>query len=105
MTTFDVETDRRTEVRDVTDRVEAALAGDADGVATVFTRHTTAGVAVNEAEPRLMEDVESALGGLVAVRAGRARRRRGLGARRPRRERRRAPAGVARRARGDGAGQ
>ncbi|PSP68173.1 hypothetical protein BRC85_03250 [Halobacteriales archaeon QS_1_69_70] len=66
MTTFEVETDRRTEVRDVTDRVEAALAGDADGVATVFIRHSTAGVAVNEAEPRLLEDVESALGGLVA---------------------------------------
>ena len=66
MTTFDVETDRRTEVRDVTDRLEAALADDADGVATVFTRHTTAGVAVNEAEPRLLEDIESALGALVA---------------------------------------
>ena len=66
MTTFDVETDRRTEVRDVTDRIDAVLAGDADGVATVFTRHTTAGVAVNEAEPRLLEDMESALGGLVA---------------------------------------
>jgi secondary thiamine-phosphate synthase enzyme len=66
MTSFDVDTDRRTQVVDVTDRVEDALPGDADGIATVFSRHTTAGVAVNEAEPRLMEDVESSLGALVA---------------------------------------
>jgi len=66
MTSFDVDTDRRTQVVDVTDRVEDALPVDADGTATVFSRHTTAGVAVNEAEPRLMEDVESSLGALVA---------------------------------------
>jgi len=66
MTSFDVDTDRRTQVLDVTDRVEDALPVDADGTATVFSRHTTAGVAVNEAEPRLMEDVESSLGALVA---------------------------------------
>ena len=66
MTSFDVDTDRRTQVLDVTDRVEDALPVDADGTATVFSRHTTAGVAVNEAEPRLMEDVESSLGAVVA---------------------------------------
>ena len=66
MRSVEVDTDRRTQVLDVTDRVEAALPGDADGTATVFSRHTTAGVAVNEAEPRLMEDVESSLGALVA---------------------------------------
>ena len=66
MTSFDVDTDRRTQVVDVTDRVEDALPVDADGTATVFSRHTTAGVAVNEAEPRLMEDVKSSLGALVA---------------------------------------
>ena len=66
MTSFDVDTDRRTQVVDVTDRVEDALPVDADGTATVFSRHTTTGVAVNEAEPRLMEDVEASLGALVA---------------------------------------
>jgi secondary thiamine-phosphate synthase enzyme len=66
MRSVEVDTDRRTQVLDVTDRVEAALPGDADGTATVFSRHTTAGVTVNEAEPRLMEDVESSLGALVA---------------------------------------
>jgi secondary thiamine-phosphate synthase enzyme len=66
MRSVEVDTDRRTQVLDVTDRVEAALPGDADGTTTVFSRHTTAGVTVNEAEPRLMEDVESSLGALVA---------------------------------------
>lgn len=65
MTTFTVETDRRTQAVDVTDRVAAALPADADGTATVFVRHTTAAVTVNEAESNLLEDVESFLQGSV----------------------------------------
>ena len=61
MTTFTVETDRQTQVVDVTDRVEAALPDDADGTATVFVQHTTAGVTVNEAESNLLDDVEAFL--------------------------------------------
>jgi secondary thiamine-phosphate synthase enzyme len=56
---FDVRTEDRIEVRDVTDRVADALADDADGTCTVFVEHTTAGVCLNEAEPRLLEDIES----------------------------------------------
>ena len=44
----------------------AALPDDATGAATVSIRHTTAGVAVNEAERRLLDDVETFLGGVVA---------------------------------------
>lgn len=62
---FEVRTEDRLDVVDVTDRVEDALAGDAEGTCTVFVRHTTAGVVVNEAESRLLEDVESFLGNLV----------------------------------------
>jgi secondary thiamine-phosphate synthase enzyme len=62
---FDVETDDGTEVRDVTDRVREAVPADADGVCTVFVRHTTAGVAVNEAESRLLTDVEAFLDDVV----------------------------------------
>lgn len=67
---IDVQTSEATEVVDVTDRVQAAIedGSDADvtaGTATVFVPHTTAGVVVNEAEPRLLADVEEALGGLV----------------------------------------
>lgn len=63
---FDVRTSARTEVLDVTDRVEVALPADAAGTCTVFVRHTTAGIAVNEAESRLLSDVESLLEALVA---------------------------------------
>lgn len=65
MTRFQVETDGRTQVLDITDRVEAALPADAAGTATVFSRHTTAGVRVNEAEPRLLGDLESFLTAVV----------------------------------------
>lgn len=62
---FEIRTGDRLDVVDVTDRVEDALAGDAGGTCTVFVRHTTAGIVVNEAESRLLEDVESFLGDLV----------------------------------------
>jgi secondary thiamine-phosphate synthase enzyme len=62
---FDVETGQRLSVVEVTDRVERALPADATGTATVFVRHTTAAVTVNEAESRLLGDIETALGDLV----------------------------------------
>lgn len=61
MTTITVSTDAKTELVDITDRVEAALPDDATGTATVFVRHTTAGVAVNEAESRLLGDMAAFL--------------------------------------------
>lgn len=54
-----VATDAHTDVVDITDRIEDALPADAEGVWTVFVDHTTAGVVINEAEPRLLEDIES----------------------------------------------
>jgi secondary thiamine-phosphate synthase enzyme len=66
MTSFTVDTDRRTQVVEGTDRVEAALPDDADGTATVFVEHTTAVVTVNEAESNLRGDLESFLGSVVA---------------------------------------
>lgn len=65
MTSFDVSTDSRHEVRDITRQVERALPDSADGTATVFVEHTTAGVTVNEAESRLLSDFEDALSELV----------------------------------------
>ncbi|MFB6302664.1 MAG: secondary thiamine-phosphate synthase enzyme YjbQ [Haloferacaceae archaeon] len=65
MQTFTVETGARLTVVDVTDRVREALAPDATGTATVFVRHTTAGLVVNEAERRLLADVEAMLDELV----------------------------------------
>lgn len=62
---FAVETDARTQVIDVTDRVRAAVPDDTTGVCTVFVEHTTAGVVVNEAESNLVGDIENFLDELV----------------------------------------
>lgn len=62
---FTVSTDARLDVVDVTDRVAAAVPDDRDGTATVFVDHTTAGVVVNEAEPRLLADMRTFLSDLV----------------------------------------
>lgn len=64
--TIDVSTEERLELVDVTDRVEAAVPDDVEaGTCTVFSRHTTAAVAIQEAEPRLVSDLESFLADLV----------------------------------------
>jgi secondary thiamine-phosphate synthase enzyme len=65
MAEFNVSTDERLSVCDITDRVERALPDDASGTATVFVEHTTAGIAVNEAESRLLSDFEDALAAMV----------------------------------------
>jgi len=68
MKTFGVETASRTQVIDVTDEIRAAVreAGDeATGVCTVFVRHTTAGVVIQENETNLVGDIEDFLDNLV----------------------------------------
>lgn len=62
---FRVDTEDRIDVVDVTDRVAEAVPDGADGVCTVFVQHTTAGVCLNEHEPRLVEDIESFVGDLA----------------------------------------
>jgi secondary thiamine-phosphate synthase enzyme len=69
MTRVTVTTDERLSAVDVTDEVRAVLdspTADHDGICTVFIEHTTAGVVVNEAESRLLGDVESFLDSLVS---------------------------------------
>lgn len=65
MAEITVSTDDRLAVLDITDRIEEAVPDDATGTATVFVEHTTAGIAVNEAESRLLGDFERALSELV----------------------------------------
>jgi secondary thiamine-phosphate synthase enzyme len=65
MATFEISTEDRLSVVDITESVEATLPADASGTATIFVRHTTASVTVNEAEARLLADFESALDELV----------------------------------------
>ncbi|MDZ7689105.1 MAG: secondary thiamine-phosphate synthase enzyme YjbQ [Halobacteriales archaeon] len=68
MKTFGVETDARTQVIDVTDEVRAAVrevGDDVTGVCTVFVKHTTAGVVIQENESNLVGDIEDFLNDLV----------------------------------------
>jgi len=61
-----VKTDERVTVRNVTPEVSETIPADVvDGICTVFVPHTTAGVVVNEAEQRLLSDIERALKRLV----------------------------------------
>jgi secondary thiamine-phosphate synthase enzyme len=62
---FSVRTDRRLQVVDVTDSVRALVPDDATGTVTVFSQHTTAAVTINEAEDRLVDDIEEFLSNLV----------------------------------------
>ncbi|SFC06793.1 secondary thiamine-phosphate synthase enzyme [Halobiforma haloterrestris] len=65
-TTFTVETDARLTTVDVTDRVADAVPDDlSSGTCTAFVEHTTAGLAVQENESRLREDIESFFADLV----------------------------------------
>jgi secondary thiamine-phosphate synthase enzyme len=63
--TIQISTNDRLEVVDITDRVADAVPSDSSGTITVFVEHTTAAVTVNEAEPRLLGDFETALSDLV----------------------------------------
>lgn len=63
---FELSTDRRLQVLDITDEVGSAIPESASGTATVFVRHTTAAITVNEAESRLLGDFETALASLVS---------------------------------------
>ena len=65
MPPFTVETESKTSLFDITDRVTDQLPADAEGVCTVFVRHTTAGVVVNEHERRLLYDLADGLDSLV----------------------------------------
>ena len=58
-----LKTDRKTQLVDITEQVQAAL-GDANGAAAalVYVPHTTAGVTINEhADPLVAQDLENAL--------------------------------------------
>ncbi|WP_277540162.1 secondary thiamine-phosphate synthase enzyme YjbQ [Haloarcula laminariae] len=61
-----VETTDRLDIVDITAEVEKRVPDGVErGLCTVFVQHTTAGVVVNEAEQRLLGDVESYLRELV----------------------------------------
>jgi secondary thiamine-phosphate synthase enzyme len=65
METFTVQTEEHLSVVDVTEEIRRAVPAGANGICTVFVQHTTAAVTVNEAETRLLGDLENALDELV----------------------------------------
>jgi secondary thiamine-phosphate synthase enzyme len=65
---FEVQTRRRAELVDITQRVAEAVAksGISEGTCHVFVPHTTAGVTINEgADPDVAADIESHLAEIV----------------------------------------
>ncbi|HET7465351.1 MAG TPA: secondary thiamine-phosphate synthase enzyme YjbQ [Candidatus Dormibacteraeota bacterium] len=66
--TFEVRTDHRAQLLDITEKVASAVkrAGVADGTCHVFIPHTTAGVTINEgADPDVARDIEAQLAEMV----------------------------------------
>jgi len=71
--TIEVRTGSRDEMVDITAEVASAVgeSGVADGMATVYVPHTTAGVTINEnADPSVVHDVLAALDQAVPWRQG-----------------------------------
>jgi len=68
MPVIEIKTGKRVEVIDITNRVRQAVEGD--GIAVVYTTHTTTAIIINEAESGLIEDVISTISRLVPTGAG-----------------------------------
>src|SRR6478672_10166617 len=69
---FTVDTQRPVEFVDITPEVSRAVceAGLVDGLAMIQTRHTTAGLLVNENEPLLLTDLEAFFARLATAPGG-----------------------------------
>ena len=56
-----LQSERRTQLIDITDRVRQAVAGERGGAVLVYVPHTTAAITINEKiDPVLVEDLERA---------------------------------------------
>jgi secondary thiamine-phosphate synthase enzyme len=64
---IDLQTERKTQLVNITDEVRAALGGNGEAsAALVYVPHTTAGVTINEKiDPELVEDFEAAFERIV----------------------------------------
>lgn len=68
MTTIQIDSRQRVELLDITDQVRTAVraSGIRDGLAVVYTPHTTAGITINEnADPDVARDLVTILNKLV----------------------------------------
>lgn len=64
---MDIQTARRIELIDITDRVRAKImeSGKKDGICVISTRHTTCGIIINENERGLRADILDMLEALI----------------------------------------
>ena len=64
---IEIDTHKPVEVIDITSRVEGALQQSKieNGICLVYTLHTTTGLAINESDPDLVQDILSLLASLV----------------------------------------
>ena len=68
MRQFDVQTEKKTELVNITEQVREAVRGNGEGgsAALVYVPHTTAAVTINEnIDPDLVDDLERAFGRVV----------------------------------------
>ena len=67
MREIDLQTDRKTQLVNITEEVRAAVGGNGDAsAALIYVPHTTAGVTINEKiDPELVEDFEAAFERIV----------------------------------------
>jgi secondary thiamine-phosphate synthase enzyme len=71
MQTLQIKTDRRTQLVDITDQIQSAVAKSAtkNGLLHLYVPHTTAAITINEhADPDVASDVEAALDRLIPER-------------------------------------
>ncbi len=69
---IEIKTSSRVEVVDITDRVREVIESQdvVDGIALIYTRHTTTAIIINENEAGLKEDLLKILERLIPSRAG-----------------------------------
>ncbi|MBM3250553.1 MAG: YjbQ family protein, partial [Candidatus Omnitrophica bacterium] len=73
MEKINIKTNRRIELVDITDRVQAAVAKSRvkEGICCIFCPHTTAGLTINEnADPSVQSDIVNTLNKLIPANAG-----------------------------------
>ena len=73
MQSFSIRTQKHTQFLDITGNVQTVVSnsGIANGVATVYIPHTTAGITINEnADPDVVADMTEALGRAIPWEAG-----------------------------------
>ncbi len=68
MKQIEINTSKRVEIIDITNRVEELVEGN--GIAVIYTPHTTTALIVNEAESGLLEDIVEVLQKLIPKGAG-----------------------------------